>query len=109
MMGPDILLVDDVGLRRAMSLRNNSGKPPSELKVRQIAGAWPPGRTEATWLPAAIARYDFGRIPAGEAIGERGTGVCQAIPALRLTPYASPSFPSSRRRVRCIRLLPSLD
>ena len=49
MMRPDILPVDDIGLQRAMSLHYNGGKPLSKLKIRQIAGAWQPWRTVATW------------------------------------------------------------
>jgi len=49
MLRPDILPVDDVGLQRAMSLHYNSGKPLSKLKIRQIALAWQPWRTVATW------------------------------------------------------------
>jgi DNA-3-methyladenine glycosylase II len=59
---PDILPVDDVGLQRAMSLHYNSGKPLSKLKIRQIALAWQPWRTVATWylwqsLDPIPARY----------------------------------------------------
>ena len=49
MLRPDILPVDEVGLQRAMSLHYNSGKPLSKLKIRQIALAWQPWRTVATW------------------------------------------------------------
>ncbi|HEX7953710.1 MAG TPA: DNA-3-methyladenine glycosylase 2 family protein, partial [Burkholderiales bacterium] len=49
MLRPDILPVDDAGLQRAMSLHYNGGKPLSKLKIRQIAGAWQPWRTVATW------------------------------------------------------------
>jgi len=62
MLRPDILPVDDVGLQRAMSLHYNSGKPLSKLKIRQIALAWQPWRTVATWylwqsLDPIPARY----------------------------------------------------
>jgi DNA-3-methyladenine glycosylase II len=62
MLRPDILPVDDVGLQRAMSLHYNSGKPLSKLKIRQIAAAWQPWRTVATWylwqsLDPIPARY----------------------------------------------------
>jgi DNA-3-methyladenine glycosylase II len=49
MMRPNILPVDDIGLQRAMSLHYNSGKPLSKLKIRQIAAAWQPWCTVATW------------------------------------------------------------
>jgi DNA-3-methyladenine glycosylase II len=49
MMRPDILPLDDVGLQRAMGLHYNGGKPLSKLKIRQIACAWQPWRTVATW------------------------------------------------------------
>ena len=49
MLRPDILPADDIGLQRAMSLHYNNGKPLSKLKIRQIATAWQPWRTVATW------------------------------------------------------------
>ena len=56
---PDVLPLDDVGLLRAISLHYFSGEPVSRFEVREVAQAWAPWRTVATWylwrsLDAAI-------------------------------------------------------
>jgi len=46
---PDILPLADVGLRRAMNLHYNNGRPLSDGKIRRISALWEPWRTVATW------------------------------------------------------------
>jgi DNA-3-methyladenine glycosylase II len=49
LMRPDVLPVDDLGLRRAMELHYNKGKPLTKAKMREIGEAWAPYRSAATW------------------------------------------------------------
>lgn len=46
---PDILPLDDVGLLRAISLHYFSGEPVSRFEAREVAQAWKPWCTVATW------------------------------------------------------------
>lgn len=46
---PDILPLDDVGLLNAISLHYYSGEPVSRFEAREVAQAWEPWRTVATW------------------------------------------------------------
>jgi DNA-3-methyladenine glycosylase II len=46
---PDILPLDDVGLLRAISLHYFSGEPVSRFEAREVAQAWRPWCTVATW------------------------------------------------------------
>lgn len=59
---PDILPLDDASLIQAISLHYFSGEPVSRFEAREVAQAWAPWRTVATWFlwrsldPAAV-RY----------------------------------------------------
>ncbi len=46
---PDVLPLDDVGLLRAISLHYFSGEPVSRFEAREVAAAWAPWRSVATW------------------------------------------------------------
>lgn len=46
---PDVLPLDDVGLLRAISLHYFSGEPVSRFEAREVAQAWSPWSTVATW------------------------------------------------------------
>ncbi|MDX3907721.1 MAG: DNA-3-methyladenine glycosylase [Pigmentiphaga sp.] len=46
---PDILPLDDPGLLRAISQHYFSGEPVSRFEAREVAQAWKPWRTVATW------------------------------------------------------------
>jgi len=46
---PNVLPLDDVGLLRAISLQYFSGEPVSRFEAREVAQAWAPWRTVATW------------------------------------------------------------
>jgi len=46
---PDVLPLDDVGLLKAISLHYFSGEPVSRFEAREVAQAWQPWRTVATW------------------------------------------------------------
>lgn len=46
---PDVLPVDDLGLKRAVSLHYNRGRPLSEARMRKIGQAWAPWRSVASW------------------------------------------------------------
>ena len=49
LMRPDVLPLDDLGLRRAVSLHYNGGTPLSKAEVRDNAEPWAPWRSVATW------------------------------------------------------------
>ncbi len=49
MMRPDVLPVDDLGLRRAMERSYNDGKPLTKDQMRGIAQPWSPWSSVATW------------------------------------------------------------
>ncbi len=57
---PDILPLDDSSLLKAISLHYFSGEPVSRFEAREVAQAWAPWRTVATWYlwrsldPAAV-------------------------------------------------------
>jgi DNA-3-methyladenine glycosylase II len=46
---PDVLPLDDASLIRAISLHYFSGEPVSRFEAREVAQAWAPWRTVATW------------------------------------------------------------
>ncbi len=46
---PDILPLDDAGLLQAISLHYFSGEPVSRFEAREVAQAWKPWCTVATW------------------------------------------------------------
>jgi len=45
----DVLPLDDLGLMKAISLHYFSGEPVSRFEAREVAQAWAPWRTVATW------------------------------------------------------------
>jgi len=49
LLRPDVLPLDDLGLRRAVSLSYRRGRAVSAGGVRRIAQAWQPWRSVATW------------------------------------------------------------
>jgi len=49
LMRPDLLPVDDLGLRRAMERQFNRGKPMKKDKMRRLGERWAPYRSVATW------------------------------------------------------------
>ncbi len=49
MMRPNVLPVDDLGLRRAMERLYNAGEPLSKSEMRTIGARWSPWCTVATW------------------------------------------------------------
>lgn len=46
---PDVLPLDDIGLLKAISLHYFSGEPVSRFEAREVAQAWKPWSTVATW------------------------------------------------------------
>ena len=46
---PDVLPVDDLGLRRAMERQYNKGKPLTRDDMRRIGAPWAPYRSVGTW------------------------------------------------------------
>lgn len=46
---PDVLPVDDLGLRRAMERLYNEGKPLTKGEMRSLGEPWAPYRSVATW------------------------------------------------------------
>ncbi|WP_397475764.1 DNA-3-methyladenine glycosylase family protein [Pusillimonas sp.] len=46
---PDVLPLDDAGLLKAISLHYFSGEPVSRFEAREVAQAWAPWRSVATW------------------------------------------------------------
>lgn len=46
---PDVLPLDDLGLMKAISLHYFSGEPVSRFEAREVAQAWQPWSTVATW------------------------------------------------------------
>lgn len=46
---PNVLPLDDAGLIKAISLHYFSGEPVSRFEAREVAQAWAPWRTVATW------------------------------------------------------------
>lgn len=49
LLRPDVLPLDDVGLLRGISLNYFSGEPVSRSDARDVAVAWAPYRSVATW------------------------------------------------------------
>src|SRR6185437_17060510 len=49
LMRPDVLPVDDLGLRRAMERQYNKGKPLTKDEMREIGAPWSPWSSVATW------------------------------------------------------------
>ena len=49
LMRPDLLPVDDLGIRRAMERLFNSGRPIKKEKMRKIGERWAPYRSVASW------------------------------------------------------------
>ncbi|MDH5479392.1 MAG: DNA-3-methyladenine glycosylase [Nitrosomonas sp.] len=49
MLRPDVLPLDDIGLQRAISLHYNDNKPMDKKTICQVAKAWQPWRSVATW------------------------------------------------------------
>ena len=49
LMRPDVLPLDDVGLINGISLNYFSGEPVSRSEAREVADAWAPWRSVATW------------------------------------------------------------
>ncbi len=49
MMRPNVLPVDDLGLRRAMERRYNDGEPLTKAEMRELAQPWAPWSSVATW------------------------------------------------------------
>ena len=49
LLRPDVLPLDDLGLRRAVSLSYRRGREVSAGGIRRIAQAWQPWRSVATW------------------------------------------------------------
>jgi DNA-3-methyladenine glycosylase II len=46
---PDVLPVDDIGLQRAIGLHYHAGERPTAAAMRELAVAWQPWRSVATW------------------------------------------------------------
>ncbi len=49
LMRPDVLPLDDLGLLKGISLNYFSGEPVSRAEAREVAEAWAPYRSVATW------------------------------------------------------------
>ncbi len=49
LMRPDVLPVDDLGLRRAMERAYNGGEPLTKAQMRELAKPWSPWSSVATW------------------------------------------------------------
>ena len=49
LMRPDVLPLDDVGLIKGISVNYFSGEPVSRIEAREVAAAWAPWRSVATW------------------------------------------------------------
>jgi len=50
LMRPDVLPLDDLGLLKAVALHYNGGQALTRSQVQQVAQAWAPWRTVATWM-----------------------------------------------------------
>ena len=46
---PDVLPVDDIGLQKAVAAHYLDGVRPSVVAIRELAVAWQPYRSVATW------------------------------------------------------------
>jgi len=49
LMRPDVLPLDDLGLLKGISVNYFSGEPVSRSEAREVADAWAPWRSVATW------------------------------------------------------------
>jgi DNA-3-methyladenine glycosylase II len=49
LMRPNVLPVDDLGLRRAMERAYNDGEPLTRDEMRELGGCWAPWSSVATW------------------------------------------------------------
>jgi len=49
LMRPDVLPLDDLGLIKGISVNYFSGEPVTRAEAREVADAWAPYRTVATW------------------------------------------------------------
>lgn len=49
LMRPDVLPLDDLGLLKGISVNYFSGEPVSRAEAREVAQAWSPYRSVATW------------------------------------------------------------
>lgn len=49
LMRPDVLPLDDLGLIKGISVNYFSGEPVSRAEAREVADAWAPFRSVATW------------------------------------------------------------
>ncbi len=49
LMRPDVLPLDDLGLLKGISVNYFSGEPVSRAEAREVAEAWTPYRSVATW------------------------------------------------------------
>jgi DNA-3-methyladenine glycosylase II len=49
LLRPNVLPLDDVGLLKGISLHYFSGEPVSRSEARELADAWAPWRSVATW------------------------------------------------------------
>ena len=49
LMRPDVLPLDDVGLIKGIGLNYFSGEPVSRAEAREVAEAWAPYLSVATW------------------------------------------------------------
>jgi DNA-3-methyladenine glycosylase II len=49
LLRPDVLPLDDLGLIKGISLNYFSGEPVSRAEAREVAEAWAPYRSVATW------------------------------------------------------------
>jgi DNA-3-methyladenine glycosylase II len=49
LMRPDVLPLDDLGLIKGISVNYFSGEPVSRAEAREVAEAWAPFRSVATW------------------------------------------------------------
>ena len=49
LMRPDVLPVDDLGLRRAMERAYNAGEPLPRDEMRELGACWSPWSSVATW------------------------------------------------------------
>jgi DNA-3-methyladenine glycosylase II len=62
LMRPDVLPLDDLGLLKGISVNYFSGEPVSRAEAREVAEAWAPYRSVATWylwrsLDPAVVQY----------------------------------------------------
>lgn len=49
LMRPNVLPLDDIGLQKGISMRYFSGEPVSRSDIREVAAAWDPFCSVATW------------------------------------------------------------